>query len=213
MTALRGGEQLDVVVAGAGIVSATLATMLHELAPGLALGVFERMPGAAQESSQALNNAGTGHAANCELNYTPEKADGTVDIGKALTINEAFEASLQFWTYLVEQGTLSEPSRFLSPIPHISFVWGESNVRFLRARHAQLSQHPMFADMAFAEDADRLKDWMPLVMEGRDDRLPLAAPGWTAERTWTSACSPSSSSPGSKPARSSGCTSPTRSRA
>jgi len=175
MTVLRGGEQLDVVVAGAGIVSATLATMLHELAPSLALCVFERMPGAAQESSQALNNAGTGHAANCELNYTPGKADGTVDIGKALTINEAFEVSLQFWTYLVEQGTLPAPSRFLTPIPHISFVWGESNVRFLQARHAQLSQHPMFADMAFTQETDRLRDWMPLVMEGRDDRLPLAA--------------------------------------
>lgn len=175
MTGLRDGEQVDVVLAGAGIVSATLATMLNELAPDLAIHVFERMPGVAQEASQAMNNAGTGHAANCELNYTPERTDGSVDIAKALTINEAFEVSLQLWSHLVERGVLPDPGRFLQPVPHISFVWGEGDTRFLRARHGQLSQHPMFADMAYTEDPAELNEWMPLVMEGREGRQPLAA--------------------------------------
>lgn len=175
MTGLRDGERVDVVLAGAGIVSATLAAMLDELAPGLSIHVFERMPGVAQESSQAMNNAGTGHAANCELNYTPARPDGSVDIAKALTINEAFEVSLQFWSHLVERGILPDPGHFLQPIPHISFVWGEGDTRFLRTRHGQLSQHPMFADMTFTEDPAELKAWMPLVMEGREGGQPLAA--------------------------------------
>lgn len=175
MSMLRGGEQVDVVLVGAGIVSATLAAMLNELVPGRSLHVFERMDGVAQESSQAMNNAGTGHAANCELNYTPEKSDGTVDIAKALTINEAFEVSLQFWSHLVEQGALSSPKAFLSPVPHLSFVWGEANTRFLRTRQARLREHPMFADMEITEDPTRLAEWMPLVMEGREGGQPLAA--------------------------------------
>ena len=175
MASLHGGEQVDVVLAGAGIVSATLATMLRELDPDLGMHAFERMPGVARESSQAMNNAGTGHAANCELNYTPEAPDGTVDIAKALAINEAFEVSLQFWSHLVERGVLPDPRRFLNPVPHLSFVWGEADTRFLQARHARLSGHPMFADMAFTRDPAELRDWMPLVMEGREGPQPLAA--------------------------------------
>jgi len=167
--------QVEVAIVGGGIVGATLATMLAELQDGMRITVFERLGDVAEESSKAMNNAGTGHAANCELNYTPEKADGSVDIAKALTINGSFEVSLQFWSHLVERGIIPAPSAFLNTCPHLSFVWGEANTRFLRTRHARLSAHPMFADMRFTEDRGELAEWMPLVMEGREDGEPLAA--------------------------------------
>jgi len=176
VAATAGNEELfDVVMVGAGIMSATLATLLGELQPGMSFRVYERLEDVALESSKAANNAGTGHAANCELNYTPEKPDGSVDIAKALAINAAFETSLQFWSYLVEKGALTRPLGFLNPVPHQSLVWGDANTRFLRARHSQLSAHPMFQDMQFTEDPARLADWMPLTMQGRELDTPLAA--------------------------------------
>jgi len=168
-------NQVDVAIVGGGIVSATLATMLAELRGDMRILVLERLGDVAEESSKAMNNAGTGHAANCELNYTPEKPDGSVDIAKALTINASFEVSLQFWSHLVERGIIPSPSTFLNPCPHLSFVWGEANTRFLRTRQARLSAHPMFADMRITEDPAELKEWMPLVMEGREPGTPLAA--------------------------------------
>ncbi len=167
-------EQVDVALVGAGVMSATLGTLLAQLQPDLKFQVFERLDGIALESSMATNNAGTGHAANCELNYTPEQKDGTVDINKALVINRAFEISLCFWSYLVEEGILPRTD-FINRCPHQSLVWGEANTRFLRARHAQLRAHPMFEDMEYSEDPARLREWMPLVMEGRDLAGPLAA--------------------------------------
>jgi len=168
-------DQVDVALVGAGIMCATLATLLSELQPGMSFSLFERLGGIAQESSKAENNAGTGHAANCELNYTPEKPDGSVDIGKALVINEAFEVSLQLWSFLVETGVLKDPGQFLTPVPHQSLVWGEAHTRFLRARHSQLSAHPMFQDMRHSEDPAQLTEWMPLAMKGRELSQPLAA--------------------------------------
>jgi malate dehydrogenase (quinone) len=168
-------ELVDVVMVGAGIMSATLATLLSELQPGMTFKVFERLGDVAQESSKATNNAGTGHAANCELNYTPRKPDGSVDIAKALAINSAFETTLQFWSYLVEKGALPRPLGFLNPVPHQSLVWGEANTQFLRTRHAQLSAHPMFKDMEYTEDPAQLAAWMPLTMEGREPGTALAA--------------------------------------
>lgn len=175
MESTRIEGQVDVVLIGAGIFSATLATLLNELLPDLSIRVFEQLEDIALESSEAMNNAGTGHAANCELNYTPEMPDGTVDITKALTINEAFEISLQLWTHLVEKGSLPSPESFVRPLPHLSFVWGEKNVRFLHTRHAQLSAHPMFQDMRISEDEGELTEWMPLVMKGREARTPRVA--------------------------------------
>jgi glycine/D-amino acid oxidase-like deaminating enzyme len=72
----------DVVLIGAGIMSATLAVFLKELQPDLKIQIFERLATAAEESSNAWNNAGTGHAALCELNYTPQRSDGSIDISK-----------------------------------------------------------------------------------------------------------------------------------
>ncbi len=170
-----GVDKVDVVLIGGGIMSATVAALLNQLNPGLSIAVFERLDGLAQESAEPMNNAGTGHAANCELNYTPEKADGSVDIAKALTINGHFELSLQFWSHLVEKGLIPDSRAFCQPVPHLSFVWGEKNTHFLKTRHAALSAHPMFADMAYTEDPGLMKEWMPLVMEGREKGEPLAA--------------------------------------
>ncbi len=175
MATTRMDGQADIVLVGAGIVSATLAALLNELMPDLSIQVFEQLADVAMESSQAMNNAGTGHAANCELNYTPERADGNLDITKALAINEAFEVSLQLWTHLVEKGALSEPKNFLRSVPHLSFVWGDRNVRFLRARQALLNAHPMFQGMRISEDAVELAEWMPLVMWNRESGTPRVA--------------------------------------
>ena len=165
---------VDVALVGGGIMCATLAAMIHEIDPGLSIKVFERLEGVALESAEAMNNAGTGHAANCELNYTPENADGSVGITKALTINAAFETSMQFWSHLVEKGLLPEPRQFLNPVPHMSFVWGKANAAFLRTRHAQLSAHPMFQDMRITEDSAEIGEWAPLLMQGREAGQPLA---------------------------------------
>ena len=160
---------------GAGIMSATLGVLLKELQPDLTIEVFERLDVAAAESSDAWNNAGTGHSAFCELNYTPEKADGTIDTGKAVKIAESFEVSRQFWAYLVQQNRIKSPESFIKSIPHMSFVWGKNNVEYLRKRYEALRQYPLFKDMEYTEDQALLQRWIPLVMEGRDKSEKLAA--------------------------------------
>src|ERR1700690_2479134 len=124
----------DVVLIGAGIMSATLGVFLKELEPSLTIAMFETLAGAALESSEAWNNAGTGHAANCEMNYTPERADGSIDISKALQVNVEFDLSRQLWSFLVKKGAIKDPRSFIHPVPHISFVSGIENVSFLRKR-------------------------------------------------------------------------------
>jgi len=124
----------DVVLIGAGIMSATLGTLLKELEPSLSITIFETLGDCGQESSQAWNNAGTGHAANCELNYTPQRTDGSVDISEALKVNTEFDLSRQLWSYLIRKGAIADPRAFIHPCPHMSFVWGEENVAFLRKR-------------------------------------------------------------------------------
>ncbi|QCH15858.1 malate dehydrogenase (quinone) [Synechococcus sp. CB0101] len=168
-------HRCDALLVGAGIMGATLARLLRQLDPSLEVMVLERLPGVAAESSAALNNAGTGHAANCELNYTPQAADGSVPIAKALAINGAFELSLQFWSALVEQGVLQDPAAFIRGVPHLSLVWGEQNVAFLRRRWEALNATPQFAGMQWSGDSAQLREWMPLVMEGRSLDQPLAA--------------------------------------
>src|SRR5262245_65669545 len=127
-------ERADVVLIRRGILSGTAGTMLKELEPSLDMVMFETLHDAAQESSQAWNNAGTGHAANCELNYTPQRADGSIDISKALEVNTEFDLSRQLWSHLVTKRAIPDPRTFLHPCPHMSFVWGDENVAFLRAR-------------------------------------------------------------------------------
>lgn len=168
-------HQVDVVLIGGGIMSATLGTLLNQLDRNLTIQIIERLSNVAQESSQVWNNAGTGHAGYCELNYTPENGSGSVEIQRALSINAAFETSLQFWSYLVESNTVPDPSSFITPIPHISFVWGKDNVAFLRERFLNLKMHHLFRDMEYSEDYETLTEWMPLIMQGRDQTTPIAA--------------------------------------
>ncbi len=168
-------KEPKVVLIGAGIMSATLGILLKELQPDITIAIFERLPEVAAESSDAWNNAGTGHSAFCELNYTPEKADGSIDISKALKIASQFEESKQFWAYLVQQKYFSDPKDFISAIPHISFVWGEKNVAFLRKRFDSLIQNALFEGMQYTEDLNQIQEWAPLVTEGRDSNEKVAA--------------------------------------
>ena len=165
----------DVVLMGAAIMSATLGTLLKELNPHLEIHIFERMDRAGLESSDAWNNAGTGHAAYCELNYTPQKADGSVDISKAIKISESFEVSREFWTYLVENNSIHNPSDFITSVPHISLVWGQDNVDFLRKRYGLMNASPLFNEMLYSENHDEISAWAPIVMRGRTKKQPVAA--------------------------------------
>ncbi|PGZ94518.1 MULTISPECIES: malate:quinone oxidoreductase [unclassified Bacillus (in: firmicutes)] len=165
----------DIILIGAGVMSATLGSLLKELAPEMEIKVFEKLEKAGEESSNEWNNAGTGHAALCELNYTSEKADGTIDISKAIKINEQFQLSRQFWSYLVNNNLIGNPQDFIMPIPHMSLVQGKENVEFLSKRFEALSKNPLFKGMEYSEDAQKLKEWIPLIMEGRTSNEPIAA--------------------------------------
>ncbi|EDM34258.1 malate:quinone oxidoreductase [Pedobacter sp. BAL39] len=157
----------DVVLIGAGIMSATLGMLLKKLQPDITIEIFERLDVAAAESSDAWNNAGTGHSAFCELNYTPQMPDGSVETKKAVAIAESFEVSKQFWSFLIEEKLITDPDTFIKSIPHISFVWGDENVNFLRQRYDKLSSCHLFKGMTYSEDPAVLKGWMPLVMDQR----------------------------------------------
>jgi malate dehydrogenase (quinone) len=165
----------DVVLIGAGIMSATLGIILKELNPEITIQIFEKLDQPGLESSDAWNNAGTGHSAFCELNYTPQKEDGSIDISKALKICQDFEVSREFWSYLVEKGYIKDPSSFITRISHMSFVWGKDNIEYLKKRHQLLTQNAMFKGMAYTEDRDQVKEWVPLVMNKRDSKSPIAA--------------------------------------
>lgn len=167
--------QVDVVLIGTGIMSATLGMLLKTLAPTLKVVILERLDRVAAESSDAWNNAGTGHAAYCELNYTPELAKGEIEVSKALKIASAFEESKALWASWVADGTLGPPETFLRRIPHHSFVWGETNVTYLQKRYKALKPHPIFAEMDYTEDRRQLSTWLPLVMANRDKNQPVAA--------------------------------------
>ena len=172
---IEEAASVDVLLIGAGIMSATLGMLLKQLNPMLSIHIFERLDVAAAESSDAWNNAGTGHSAFCELNYTPELADGSIDISKAVKIAESFEISRQFWAYLIKQDQLKLPQSFIKNIPHISFVWGDKNVNFLSKRFKALHQCHLFKGMEYSQDFDMINDWIPLVMEGRDREQRIAA--------------------------------------
>ncbi|MCC4287660.1 malate dehydrogenase (quinone) [Vreelandella aquamarina] len=168
-------EPVDVVLIGGGIMSATLGTYLQELEPEWDIHLYERLDQVAQESSNAWNNAGSGHSAFMEMNYTPD-ASGRVEIQRAINVTEQFEVSRQFWAHQVENGILGEPSSFINSVPHIAVVWGDEDVNFLRERYDAMTQNPLYAGMEYSEDRAELAEWMPLVMEGREnDDRPVAA--------------------------------------
>lgn len=166
-------KEYDFICIGGGIMSASLSLMLKLLDPDLKIIIFERLDEVAQESSAAPNNAGTGHSAFCELNYTPEKEDGSIDISKAKRIFNEFEISKQFWTYLIKRGMIRDPQSFIHTNPHHAWVTGEKNSNFLKKRYEAMSSHFMFENMKFSEDHDILEKWFPLIMRDRsaDERM------------------------------------------
>ena len=173
--AAENEKPIDVVVIGGGIMSMTLSTLLQELQPDWNIEAFERLDAVGLESSNGWNNAGTGHAAFAELNYTPEK-NGVVETDRAVRITEQFEVSRQFWAHQVREGRLSShPQDFINATPHMSFVWGDANIEFLRKRHAALVQQPMFYGMQFSTDQEQIRQWAPLLIEGRDPQQKVAA--------------------------------------
>lgn len=165
----------DVALVGAGIMSATLAAFLKELQPDLKIIVLERLDRVAGESSDAWNNAGTGHSAFCELNYTPEKPDGSIDLSKASKIAQSFECSLQFWAYLVSNGYFQNPADFIHRVPHCSLVWGEEDRDFLKKRWQALQNNPLFQGMEYTEDRSKISDWMPLISVEQPQNAVLTA--------------------------------------
>jgi hypothetical protein len=175
MVANPNTAEPDVILIGAGIMSATLGTVLKELEPSLNIVLFETLHDCALESSEGWNNSGTGHAANCELNYTPQRPDGSVDISEALEVNTEFDLSRQLWSFLVTKGAIPDPRAFINPCPHMSFVWGAGNVAFLRQRFKEMSAHHCYHGMEYSEYRSKIASWAPLIMDGRDNKEPFAA--------------------------------------
>ncbi|MFK3723924.1 malate dehydrogenase (quinone) [Pseudomonas monteilii] len=171
-------KKVDVLLVGGGIMSSTLGIWLSELEPSWSMEMIERLDGVAEESSNGWNNAGTGHSALAELNYTPEDKDGNINISKAVEINESFQISRQFWSWQVRNNVLKNPRSFINSTPHMSFVWGDDNIRFLKKRYEALQASPLFRPMQYSEDHAQIAKWVPLMMEGRDPNQKLAV-------TWT----------------------------
>ncbi|AGK56141.1 malate:quinone oxidoreductase [Bacillus sp. 1NLA3E] len=165
----------DVILIGAGIMSATLGSLLKELVPDWEITVFERLANAGEESSNEWNNAGTGHSSLCELNYTVEQPDGSIDISKAIKVNEEYQVSKQFWSYLINSKLINNPQDFIMPLPHMSMVQGEQNVEFLKKRFETLSNNPLFKGMEFSDNPEKLMEWIPLIMQDRPSNEPIAA--------------------------------------
>ena len=168
-------KKVDVLLVGGGIMSSTLAVWLNELEPGWSMEMIERLDGVAEESSNGWNNAGTGHSALAELNYTPLDDNGKVNITKAVEINESFQITRQFLAWQVKNGVLKNPRSFINSTPHMSFVWGDDNIDFLRKRYAALQESPLFRPMQYSEDPAQIRKWVPLMMEGRDPNQKIAA--------------------------------------
>jgi len=167
-------SQKHYVLIGAGIMSATLGVLLKKLMPDCRITIYERLNKVGAESSDAWNNAGTGHSAFCELNYTPLMENGEVDISKALKISQAFEESKQLWAYLKSNGHLKSNAPFINDIDHMSFVWGKKNIEFLKKRYSALTQYSMFEDMLYSEDFEEIAEWTPLMMKGRNPNEEIA---------------------------------------
>lgn len=173
--ATHHSEKYDLICIGGGIMSATLSLMLKLIDPKASILILEKLDKVAQESTQAWNNSGTGHSALCELNYTPEKADGSIDISKAINIFEQYERTKQFWSFLLEEKLITDPQSFIHSVPHHAWVEGEKNTTYLKKRFEALQSHFAFENMQFSDDAEVLKEWFPLIMEGRDTNKPMAA--------------------------------------
>lgn len=175
MTFISQTKEADVVLIGGGIMSATLGAMLSKIEPNWSIAMFERLDELGLESSGPWNNAGTGHSALCELNYTPAAKDGSVSADKALGINEQFQLSRQFWSHLVTEGHVGSPKGFINTVPHMSFVMGEDHSSYLQRRFEALKPHALFSSMEYSEDRDQIAQWAPLIINGRQGNERLAA--------------------------------------
>ena len=168
-------DELDVILIGSGVMSANLGALLKQLDPELRIELYEVTKELSQESSNGWNNAGTGHAGICEVAYTPDRGeDGEIKVDKAIEIFAEFEQSKQFWAHAVRTGMIDQPSEFINQVPHISFVYGQEQVDFLRSRYKGMSKHPFFSNMQYSEDPGQIRKWAPLLIEGREDQ-PVAA--------------------------------------
>ncbi len=161
-------SQKDITIIGAGIMSVTMGVIMKKLIPDAKITIYEKLDKVAAESSDSWNNAGTGHSAFCELNYTPEQEDGSINIDKALQIASSFEISRQFWAYLKKQNHLPQQDSFIKTVPHMSFVWGEDNISFLKRRHEAMTSYALFENMKYSEDFDEIASWVPMMMKNRD---------------------------------------------
>ena len=175
MTFISKTQHADVVLIGGGIMSATLGAFIKQLEPNWTISLFERLDQPGLESSDPWNNAGTGHAALCELNYSPAAKDGSVNPAKALLINEQFQLSRQFWSHLVQEQLIGSPKGFINTVPHMSFVIGENNTNFLKTRYEALKSHTLFRSMEYSEDHAQIAKWAPLIVKGRDPKQRIAA--------------------------------------
>ncbi|UXM90191.1 malate:quinone oxidoreductase [Paenarthrobacter sp. JL.01a] len=175
MTFISKTQHADVVLIGGGIMSATLGAFIKQLEPTWTISLFERLDEAGLESSGPWNNAGTGHAALCELNYSPAAKDGSVDPSKALHINEQFQLSRQFWSHLVDSNVIGSPKGFINTVPHMSFVIGDDHAKFLKTRYEALKPNTLFRSMEYTEDQDQIAKWAPLIVKGRDRKQRVAA--------------------------------------
>jgi malate dehydrogenase (quinone) len=178
-------SKVDAVLVGTGIMSATLSALLRRLEPNWSITVVERLDGAAAESSDPWNNAGTGHAGLCELFYTPQLPDGSIDITKAVRVNEQFQVTRQFWAYAADNGMVSDVRGFLNPVPHVSFVQGAERVDYLRRRRHALADNPLFARTEWVECADEFARRLPYMAAKRDlsgSSAPIAL-SWATEGT------------------------------
>ena len=161
-------RQYDLILVGGGIMSATLAVLLRQANPDLKMIVLERLDKVSMESSNAWNNAGTGHAALCELNYMPDDPSGNLPSAeKAISINQQFQESREFWSSLVKVGVLGEPETFIHSVPHMTFVQGAKDVDYLERRFKALKDQPLFAGIEFSKDFDQIAAWAPIMIEGR----------------------------------------------
>lgn len=165
----------EITIIGGGVMSLTLAVIISEIFPNQKIFLIEKLKKCGLESSKGLNNAGTGHAGYCELNYTPINSRGNIKINNAIEINEMFEQSLQFWSYLSIKYKIFNVNSFLNKTPHISFVWGKDNVNFLQKRFLKMTKRPLFEDMIFSKDPQEIKRWAPLLIEGRENLTDIAA--------------------------------------
>lgn len=174
-------QHVDVVLIGGGVVSATLGALLHELEPGWSQMLIERLDAPGLESSSPWNNAGTGHSALCELNYTP-LVDGHINVAQAVSVNEKFQISRQFWSYEVNQGILPEPTEFINSCPHVSFGHG-NDVGYIKQRWEELSTQTVYPNLQFTKDEAEFAELLPLMGEGREENTEAIAISWSDDGT------------------------------